>query len=199
MSKPSDSPGGDETGGQRADPSGPPSDLSAFDIDLLNRLKEVAGHFTYSEISRQTGIHRESCRRYLVHGKPTMEFLAVLCQSMGISAHWLLLGVGPRTRHEDAAAWLHTIEAPELVLELGRRWQASQALVADLRERLVRLEARVRQPDPYGEPAQGAPSFVEGKPLPERVEPGSPLLPSPPPGLPPDSGLKYDAPYGGGS
>lgn len=169
--------------------------MSCFESGLLGRLREVTEQYSYSEISRQTGIHRESCRRYLVHGNPTLEFLSVLCRSLGVSAHWLLLGVGPRTLHENAGTWLHTVPPAEIWLELGRRWTANQRLVAELRERVVKLEARL----PRGDAGAAGQSEVEPKLDLGFYQP--PPIPTGgnPPGLPSDSGVKYDVPHGGAS
>jgi hypothetical protein len=115
--------------------------LTAFDRDLLARLTGVTAEYSYADLHRLTGFHRETCRRYLTLGNPTVEFLSVLCETLGISIHWLLLGVGPCRRDDASSEWLATVKPADLLVEIGRRWRAQQADLTDLRARVARLEA----------------------------------------------------------
>jgi hypothetical protein len=114
---------------------------SRFDQDLLSRLNQVSQPHSYADISRMTGFHRETCRRYLTLGNPTVEFMTALCEALGVSVHWLLLGVGPVRREEVTGEWLRTVRPAELILELGRRWQDLHERLAEVQARLERLEA----------------------------------------------------------
>jgi hypothetical protein len=119
----------------------PEESLTAFDRELLTRLTAVTAGYSYADINRLTGFHRETCRRYLTLGNPSVEFLSVLCEALGLSIHWMLLGVGPCRRDDASSEWLATVKPADLLVEIGRRWRAYQADLTDLRARVARLEA----------------------------------------------------------
>lgn len=119
------------------------SERSTFDRELLLRLTEVTRPHSYADISRMTGFHRETCRRYLTLGNPTVEFMTVLCEVLGVSIHWLLLGTGPACRDDVAGAWLRTVDPADLLLEIGLRWRELHRALADVQARVSRLERAV--------------------------------------------------------
>ncbi len=121
--------------------AGSANELSVFDRELLQRLTEATRPYSYAEISRLTNFHRETCRRYLTLGKPPIEFVTGLCEALGVSLHWLLLGVGPIRRDSGAKDWLRAVNLSELLLELGRRWHGVETTLREVHERVARLEA----------------------------------------------------------
>ena len=59
-------------------------------------MREVCGDLSFSEIARRTCTNRETARRYLTQGRPSAEFVALLCEDFGVSGTWLLTGKGPK-------------------------------------------------------------------------------------------------------
>lgn len=77
--------------GPRLMPSGTAADpMSGFHL----RLALLLGDSSHGEVSRRTGIHAESIRRYRSGFMPSSEFVAAVCLAYGIKADWLLLGRG---------------------------------------------------------------------------------------------------------
>ncbi len=67
--------------------------------DVAARMQEACGELSFSEIARRTGSNRETVRRYMTQGKPTVAFVAAICEHFGISPTWLILGRGPKFDH----------------------------------------------------------------------------------------------------
>lgn len=65
-------------------------------LGLLMRLDEVVGTESVNDISKKTGVHWESIRRYLKHGPASAEFIKAVCEEYKVSADWLLVGRGKR-------------------------------------------------------------------------------------------------------
>ena len=70
-----------------------------FRCQLAQRLRETVGARSNRFVATVTGYNEETVRRYLRDGGPSAEFLAAVCREFGVSADWLLLGIGPM-RHE---------------------------------------------------------------------------------------------------
>ena len=70
----------------------PPDELA---LGITSRTQRVCRGLRPTQVAVLTGIPRESVRRYLAgtHA-PTGAFLAALCQGLGVSPAWLLLGEG---------------------------------------------------------------------------------------------------------
>ena len=61
---------------------------------VIERLRMTAGNATYRQIGTRTSTHPESIRRYFTYGHPSVEFVAAFCRAYGVSADWLLNGIG---------------------------------------------------------------------------------------------------------
>jgi transcriptional regulator with XRE-family HTH domain len=72
--------------------STPPDELSK---GITTRAQRVCRGLRPTQVAMLTGVPRESVRRYLAgtHA-PTGAFIAALCQGLGVSPAWLLLGEG---------------------------------------------------------------------------------------------------------
>lgn len=118
-----------------------PNGISQFDRELLLRLVEVTRPYSYAEVARITKFNRETCRRYLTLGSPSIEFVTKLCDGLEVSVHWLLQGTGPVRRDSGAGEWLRAINSSELLIEVGRRWHGLQTTLREVQARVTRLEA----------------------------------------------------------
>jgi len=74
---------------------------SAYERELLARLQEVVGLRSFRSVSDASGVHCETVRRYLRHGRPSIFFVASLCRAMNISPEWMFLGTGPKHIEHD--------------------------------------------------------------------------------------------------
>lgn len=54
------------------------------------RIREVVGNYSLYEISKHTGLNRESIRRHLHRGRPSVDSVVMLCKVFGVSADWIL-------------------------------------------------------------------------------------------------------------
>jgi hypothetical protein len=71
--------------------------------ELSARLLTVCGELSYAELGRLTGFNYETARRYVLGlAEPSPLFLAVLCEGLGHSPEWLLLGRGRATAGRPA-------------------------------------------------------------------------------------------------
>jgi transcriptional regulator with XRE-family HTH domain len=57
---------------------------------VARRIREVVGPASNREVAEITGVSREAVRRFLVNGRPSVEFVRALCEQFGESADWLL-------------------------------------------------------------------------------------------------------------
>lgn len=73
--------------------------LVSFRCQLAQRLREAVGARSNRFVATITGYNEETVRRYLRDGGPSAEFLAAVCRHFGVSAEWLLMGIGP-IRHQ---------------------------------------------------------------------------------------------------
>ncbi|MBL8874404.1 MAG: helix-turn-helix transcriptional regulator [Phycisphaerae bacterium] len=73
--------------------------------EIRSRLRSALSGHSCREISRRTGAHPETVRRYLSDGHPSVEFVGAIAREYDISCDWLLLGRGtplPRDHQECA-------------------------------------------------------------------------------------------------
>jgi transcriptional regulator with XRE-family HTH domain len=98
--------------------------------EISDRVAAACEGVRISSIATITGVHPETVRRY-VTGKspPSGAFLAALCDGLGISPRWLLLGDGPRFIAEPG------FTAPEY----GSHKETLLACVAQLAARIEQL------------------------------------------------------------
>ncbi len=86
------------------------------------RLDEVCAGLTPTQIALAIGLPRPAAvRRYLSGFAPSVEFIARMCCTFGVSADWILLGRGSGDPSEQQRYWLTQIETDAIVDELRRR------------------------------------------------------------------------------
>jgi len=64
---------------------------------ISTRVREACGGMSVAAVSRATGFHPETVRRYVRGQAPSAEFLAALVDRMGVNPEWLLCGRGHPT------------------------------------------------------------------------------------------------------
>ena len=67
---------------------------SHVDPALHQRLRAVTKDFNHRELAELTGVSLETSRRYFEGRGPGLAYIKRLCDALGISADWLLLGRG---------------------------------------------------------------------------------------------------------
>lgn len=87
---------------------------------LHSRLAVVVEDRPFAEIAERTRLPRETVRRYLLGGEPSVEFIVALCTRFGIRAHWLLTGEGPMHTESTVAYSLAHASPRELLSALAR-------------------------------------------------------------------------------
>ncbi len=88
MSEQHPSPTGTDLNGNGGDSS------AQMDPALHQRLRAVTKDFSHRELAELTGVSLETSRRYSEGRGPSVAYLKRLCEAVGISADWLLLGRG---------------------------------------------------------------------------------------------------------
>lgn len=74
-------------------------------MSIGERIKEIRGSTSVSEFCSLFNIHRNTLPRYEAGGTtPDGEFLSSLCERYNIDANWLLLGIGPKFRGDQASS-----------------------------------------------------------------------------------------------
>ena len=63
---------------------------AAWKLVLAGRLQDVFGNMTTREIADATGHNRETVRRFLASGSPSVAFLVDTSRASGVSVDWLL-------------------------------------------------------------------------------------------------------------
>lgn len=66
--------------------------------DLWERLRWAARGCSVREVARRTRMNPETVRRYMRGSVPTVWFVIEFCRAYGVSADWLLDGIGPVKR-----------------------------------------------------------------------------------------------------
>jgi len=64
-------------------------------------MQRVAGHLNFAEIGNLTGVHPETVRRYMTHGRPTAFFVAAIAKALATPLEWLLHGLVGGVASED--------------------------------------------------------------------------------------------------
>lgn len=105
---------------------------------MHRRLEAALDGKTYRWISRATGIHPETVRRYMQGQSPSIEFVSSVCSQLQINPQWLLTGEGPMRRDDVRAHHLAQADPSELM-------SAIAATLDLMTERLDRLELFVQQ------------------------------------------------------
>jgi len=68
-----------------------------------------------------TGVSSETVRRYLLGQRPSTDFIVHACLHYGISANWLLLGIGPQRLADLPLTYVKLASSNTLVEELAGR------------------------------------------------------------------------------
>ncbi len=105
---------------------------------MHRRLETALEGKTYRWISRVTGIHPETVRRYMQGQSPSIDFVSSVCSQLQINPQWLLTGEGPMRRDEVRAHHLAEADPSELLAAIA-------ATLDRLSERVDRLELFVQQ------------------------------------------------------
>ena len=105
---------------------------------MHRRLERALEGKTYRWISRATGIHPETVRRYMQGQSPSVEFVTSVCSQLQVNPQWLLTGEGPMRRDEVRAHHLAEADPAELLAAIA-------ATLDRLSERVDRLELFVQQ------------------------------------------------------
>ncbi|MEM9662893.1 MAG: hypothetical protein AAF937_11360 [Planctomycetota bacterium] len=105
---------------------------------MHRRLEVALEGKTYRWISRATGIHPETVRRYMQGQSPSVDFVSSVCSQLQINPQWLLTGDGPMRRDEVRAHHLAEADPAELLAAIA-------ATLDRLSERVDRLELFVQQ------------------------------------------------------
>ncbi len=105
---------------------------------MHRRLEAALEGKTYRWISRATGIHPETVRRYMQGQSPSVEFVSSVCSQLRINPQWLLTGEGPMRRDDVRAHHLAEADPAELLAAIA-------ATLDRLTERVERLELFIQQ------------------------------------------------------
>ncbi len=89
---------------------------------LGERLRALAGHDSCREIGERTRTHPETVRRYLVGGKPSVEFVRAFADAYGVCADWLLFGTGAVRRRDQLETVLKEATLGQLMRSLSDRF-----------------------------------------------------------------------------
>lgn len=104
---------------------------------LHERLQAAVGSRSFRHIAELTGTNHESVRRYLSGQAPSVEFLAALCRTLGLSSEWLLFGRGAMKLEDFRGSVLRETPAPDLLHALAHT-------VEELLQRMERIERLVQ-------------------------------------------------------
>jgi hypothetical protein len=96
---------------------------------IKRRLNNAAGPDSISEVARITRTSRETTRRYMAQGRPSVEFIITFCRSYDVNPTWLLFGLGPRLLSSQCARSPVEHDATELAAELHRLLSAQSEAV----------------------------------------------------------------------
>lgn len=111
---------------------------------LHERLNDAAGSRSYKHLGELTGTNAESVRRYMQGQAPSVEFLSRLCEALGLSADWLLLGRGPMRAEEVRGEALRSADPAELLSAMSGTMEALCERVDRIERFVQTLETRLR-------------------------------------------------------
>lgn len=125
--------------------SSDPDSMTPVELSPLHeRLHEVFGDKSFRSIAEITQTSHETVRRYMNGQAPSVEFLELVCRSLGVNGQWLLTGRGPkRTEHIRAHA-LGEANASELLSAMARTLERLTERVDRLEVFMQTLETRLR-------------------------------------------------------
>lgn len=88
--------------------------------DLLSRLHAVKGDRSIAQFADFLGVHRETCRRYLIGTSVPASFIATLCEREGVNANWLLLGIEPAHGTDQLTMFREAVNTDRLTIEVSK-------------------------------------------------------------------------------
>jgi len=100
---------------------------------LTERLLAAAGDRTYRSLAELTGTNAETVRRYMQGQAPSVEFLAAICLTLGVSEQWLISGRGPMKASQLKSHALKEATPSELLAAMA-------STIERLSDRIDRLE-----------------------------------------------------------
>ena len=93
------------------------ADLLSF---CAERLGEISAEVGEAEMAERTGAGAEAVRRFVAgESEPGLGFIIALCREYGLSAEWLLFGVGPRDLRDVPAHAIETACSRTLIKALS--------------------------------------------------------------------------------
>lgn len=130
-----------------------PVDLSP----LHERLHEVFGDKSFRAIAELTQTSHETVRRYMNGQAPSVEFLELVCRSLGVNGQWLLTGRGPKRADHIRQHALGEANASELLSAMARTLERLTERVDRLEVFMQTLETRLRAASAPGSAAYSVP------------------------------------------
>lgn len=130
---------------------------------LHERLRTVVGDRTYRAVGEITGTNAETARRYLQGQAPNIEFIAALCEKLGLNANWLLTGYGPMKAKDQRAHALREANPAELLSAIADALEQLTARVDRIEVYMQQLESIVRGRQRSSSPGESAQADRDGR------------------------------------
>lgn len=113
-----------------------------LNVEMGERLRSIIHKQTVRAVSAEMGFHPQSVRRWLQgDSSPPAAFLIAVCERFGVSADWLLLGIGPaRPDHEASGSHAGVVD-PDIIEKMAK-------LGEELRTLAIQAQDAMRQTDP---------------------------------------------------
>lgn len=128
---------------QSIEPNGNGGDAGAqMDVAMAQRLRAVTREFSHRELGELTGMSHETVRRYLEGRVPGPGFIKRLCEALGLSADWLLLGRGTPVYQREQAVNEISGSIDELFEGLARYLRRLHLELAQAETRLQEARGR---------------------------------------------------------
>ena len=138
---------------------------------LHDRIINIVGDRTYRNLGDLTQTNCETVRRYMAGCSPSAEFLSGLCQSLGVSGHWLLTGRGPMRESDMVQEALRHAKAGDLMGAMATTLQQLVERVESLEQYVQQIDTRVRV---RATPLTSAPHATGTPDEPQSTPPGRP-------------------------
>lgn len=112
--------------------------------NLHQRLRAAAADRSYRELGELTNTHPETVRRYMHGGAPSVEFLSVFANALGVSVDWLLTGAGAMRSKDLKPHVLREASVTELLNAMAQTIERLIMRVERLEAYMQTLETRIR-------------------------------------------------------
>lgn len=151
-----------------------------WEARFVERLQQAAGGMTYRQLGLLVDHNPETVRRYLTGATlPGASFLAALCETMDVSADWLLLGRGSMRHADRDADALRRASIPALLARVAEAIEGKARGGADP-TRMMQARASASSAVTDAEPAPSG-RRAKGRAAPKPVMREAPGAPSPGP------------------